>query len=156
MTGIFLDTGPVGSGKTTTLYALLMELNLVERNVVTIEDPVEYQVDGITQVQIDERRGLKLSEVLKSVMRLDPDYILLGEIRDRDSARVAIEAASSGRVVMSTLHSRDAAGAVTSLRNMGAADHEIAAGLSFVVASRPSIFLGPYLSKRHSRRHHAD
>lgn len=134
--GMFLDVGPIGSGKTTTLYALIAELDLARRNVVTIEDPVEYQVDGLTQMQVDERHGLEMHTVLKTILRLDPDYILIGEIRDEASARVAIDAAATGRVVLSTLHARDAAGTVTSLRNLGAANHEIATALSFVTAQR--------------------
>ena len=134
--GMFLDAGPVGSGKTTTLYALVAELDIERKNVVTVEDPVEYQVDGITQMQVDERHGVEMATILKTILRLDPDYILIGEIRDEESARAAIEAAATGRVVLSTLHARDAAGTVTSLRNLGAADHEIAVALSFVAAQR--------------------
>lgn len=134
--GLFLDAGPVGSGKTTTLYALISELDLARRNVVTIEDPVEYQVDGLTQMQVDERFGLEMGTGLRTILRLDPDYILIGEVRDEASARTVIDAAATGRVVLSTLHARDAAGTVTSLRNLGVADHEIAVALSFVTSQR--------------------
>jgi type II secretory ATPase GspE/PulE/Tfp pilus assembly ATPase PilB-like protein len=134
--GMFLAAGPVGSGKTTTLYALIAELDLARRNIVTIEDPVEYQVDGLNQLQADERHGLAMGGALKTILRLDPDFILIGEIRDETSARAAIDAAGTGKIVLSTLHARDAAGTVTSLRNLGATDHQIAVALSFVVAQR--------------------
>ena len=134
--GMFLAAGPVGSGKTTTLYALISELDLARRNIVTIEDPVEYQVDGLNQLQADERHGLAMGTALKTILRLDPDFILIGEVRDEISARAAIDAAATGKIVLSTLHARDAAGTVTSLRNLGASDHQIAVALSFVVAQR--------------------
>lgn len=136
LSGIFLVVGPTGSGKTTTLYALLERLRLSSRNVITLENPVEYQIDGITQIQLDDRHGLDFAEGLKRLLRLDPDYILLGEIRDAASAEVAVQASASGKILMSTLHSRDAVGAVTSLRNYGIADHEIVAALEIVVAQR--------------------
>ena len=136
VSGMFLVTGPTGSGKTTTLYALLHELKLAERSVITIEDPVEYQIDGVAQVQVDRRRGLTFAEGLRTILRLDPDYVLVGEIRDAESAQAAMEAGSIGHPLMSTLHSRDAVGAVTSLRNWELKDHEIASSLEVVVAQR--------------------
>jgi general secretion pathway protein E len=134
--GLFLVVGPTGSGKTTTLYALLHELKLRERSIVTIEDPVEYTIPGIVQMQVEERRGFTFEEGLKNLLRLDPDYILVGEIRDKPSAQTAVMASASGKLLMSTLHSRDAAGAVTALRNFDVEDHEIAAALEVVVAQR--------------------
>lgn len=134
--GMFLVAGPTGSGKTTTLYALLHELKLHERSVVTVEDPVEYQIDGTTQIQVDRRHGLTFAEGMRAALRLDPDYLLLGEIREPEDAHAAIEAAGSGRVLMSTIHSSDAAGAITALRNEGLADCEIAASLRMVVSQR--------------------
>jgi type II secretory ATPase GspE/PulE/Tfp pilus assembly ATPase PilB-like protein len=134
--GMFLVSGPTGSGKTTTLYALLHEMRLQERSVVTIEDPVEYQIDGITQIQVDRRRGLTFGDGLRAMLRLDPDYLLLGEVRDADAARAAVEASSTGRVLLSTVHSPDAVGTVTSLRSYGLSDHEIASSLRVVVAQR--------------------
>lgn len=134
--GMFLVVGPTGSGKTTTLYALLERLRLASRNVVAIEDPVEYQIDGVTQVGLDERHGLSFAEGLKSMLRLDPDYILLGELRDPASAAMAVQASTTGKTLLSTLHSRDAVSAVTTLRNFGLADHEIVAALEVVVAQR--------------------
>ena len=135
-TGMLIVAGPTGSGKTTTLYALLHELKVRERSIVTIEDPVEYRVEGVTQIQVHEPNGLDFAEGLKAMLRLDPDYLLVGEIRDSDSAATAIDAASAGRILMSTLHCRDAVGAVTMLRNYGAQDFEIAAALQMVVAQR--------------------
>jgi len=134
--GMFLVAGPTGSGKTTTLYSLLHELMLHDRSVITVEDPVEYQIDGITQMQVDRRHGLTFDEGLRAALRLDPDYLLLGEVRDREEARAAVEAAGSGRVLMSTLHAPDAAGTVTGLRNLGLADHEIATSVQMVVGQR--------------------
>jgi general secretion pathway protein E len=136
ISGIFLVAGPVGSGKTTTLYSLLSELNLGERNLMTVEDPVEYEIGGINQIQIDKRRGVSFDEAMTAILRMDPDYILLGEIRDQASARTAMIAASTGRVVLTTMHSRNAAGVITALRGLGVRNHEIAASLGFVVAQR--------------------
>ena len=146
--GMLLAAGPTGSGKTTTLCALLHELKMTDRRVVTIEDPVEYQIDGVAQMQVDERHGLTFAEGLRAMMRLDADYLLLGEIRDAETAQVALEASTSGRVLMSTLHSRDAFGAVTALRNWGLADHEIATCLSMVIAQRLVRKLCPYCRRR--------
>jgi general secretion pathway protein E len=134
--GICLVTGPTGSGKTTTLYSLLHELEMSDHSIITIEDPVEYSIDGITQIQVDEPHGLTFAEGLKAILRMDPDYMLVGEIRDAVSARTAVEAAASGHVVMSTLHSPDAAGVLTLLRNWEMPDHQIATGLEVVVNQR--------------------
>jgi general secretion pathway protein E len=136
MSGLCLVAGPTSSGKTTTLYALLHELQLVSRSIVTIEDPVEYQIDGITQIQVEEKQGLTFPEGLKSMLRLDPDYLLLGETRDPLSARIAVDASTTGRVLMSTLHSRDAVGVITTLRNWNITDAEIATCLELVIAQR--------------------
>jgi len=134
--GMFLVTGPTGCGKTTTLYALLHTMKLLNRNIVTIEDPAEYDIDGVTQLQVDREHEFGFAEGIKAMLRLDPDYLLVGEIRDSESARSALDVAASGRVLLTTLHSRDAVGAVTSLRNWGLEDYEIATTLSFVVAQR--------------------
>lgn len=136
VSGMFLVTGPTGSGKTTTLYALLHELSLLERSIITLEDPVEYQVDGITQLQVDDERDLTFRNGLKAMLRLDPDFLLLGEIRDVASARAAAAAASTGHVLLSTLHSHDPVSAITTLRNWGLEDYEITAALQVVVAQR--------------------
>ena len=103
-----LVTGPTGSGKSTTLYAALGELNTPEKNIITIEDPVEYQLDGITQVQVNPKAGLTFATGLRSMMRADPDIIMVGEIRDRETAQIAVEAALTGHLVLSTLHTNDA------------------------------------------------
>ena len=134
--GMCLLTGPTGSGKTTTLYALMHELELSDHAVVTIEDPVEYPIDGLTQIQVDPRRGLSFAAGLKATLRLDPDYLIVGEMRDEDSAQTAVEAAASGHFVMSTLHSSDAASVVTLLRGWGLMDHQIATVLQLVVNQR--------------------
>lgn len=134
--GMFLAAGPTGSGKTTTIYSLLHELKYHDRTIVSLEDPVEYQLDGITQVPLDEKHHFNFAEGVKAMLRLDPDYIMLGEIRDGASAHAAINAAISGRVLLSTIHSRDAVGTLTALRNWGLADHEIAESLTVVVAQR--------------------
>jgi type II secretory ATPase GspE/PulE/Tfp pilus assembly ATPase PilB-like protein len=134
--GTFLVAGPTGAGKTTTLYALLSEMKLMRHSVITIEDPVEYQMPGISQIQVDAIRGLTFAEGLRAALRLDPDYILLGEVRDDDSAEIALEAASTGHILLSTIHSRDAAGAVTMLRNFGLPSRDLAGSLSCIVAQR--------------------
>ncbi len=136
ISGMLLVAGPAGSGKTTTLYALLHRLKLHERNIITVEDPVEYQVDGINHIQIDKFHGMNFVEGVKAMLRLDPDYVMLGEIRDSDSAHAALTAASSGRALMSTLHSRDAVAAVEALRNYGLNGHEISANLMLVISQR--------------------
>lgn len=134
--GMLLVAGPVGTGKTTTLYSLLEELKPRDRSVVTIEDPVEFRIDGITQMQVSPKQDFNFTTALKTILRLDPDYIMVGEIRDKASTEAAWDAASTGKILLSTLHSRDAAGVVTALRNFGREDFEIASMLELVVAQR--------------------
>ena len=134
--GMFLAAGPTGSGKTTSIYALLHRLKFADRTVVALEDPVEYEIPGITQVPMDEKHHLNLAEGVKAMLRLDPDFLMIGEIRDGSSAKAAVDAAITGRVLLSTVHSRDAVGAISVLRNWNLQDHEIAASLSVVVAQR--------------------
>jgi len=124
--GMCLATGPTGSGKTTTLYALLHELVLSDNAIITIEDPVEYAIDGITQINVDHVHGLNFADGLKAMLRLDPDFMLVGEMRDAESSKTAVEAAASGHVVMSTMHSPDTVSVVTLLRGWGVPDHQIA------------------------------
>jgi type IV pilus assembly protein PilB len=134
--GAILVTGPTGSGKTTTLYAALNTVNDVGRNIITIEDPVEYQLAGITQLQVHPRAGLSFATGLRSMLRADPDVIMVGEIRDSDTARIAIEAALTGHLVLSTLHTNDAASAVTRLTEMRVEPFLTASALDCVVAQR--------------------
>ena len=134
--GIILVTGPTGSGKTTTLYAALREVQRRGVNIVTVEDPVEYRLPGVAQVQVRERSGLTFAAALRSIMRQDPDVILIGEIRDRETAEIAIQASLTGHLVFSTLHTNDAASAVTRLLDIGVAAHKLATALKGVLAQR--------------------
>jgi type IV pilus assembly protein PilB len=134
--GAVLVTGPTGSGKSTSLYAALNMLNTIEKNIITIEDPVEYQLDGITQVQTNPRAGLTFSSGLRSMMRADPDIIMVGEIRDRETAQIAIEAALTGHLVLSTLHTNDAPGAISRLIEMGIEPFLVGSAVDCVVAQR--------------------
>jgi type II secretory ATPase GspE/PulE/Tfp pilus assembly ATPase PilB-like protein len=134
--GMLLVAGPTGSGKTTTLYVLLHRLKMLEAHIVTLEEPVEYQVPGINQIQIDAQRGLDFTHGTQSLLRLDPDHVLIGELRAPESAEAAIDVVSSGRSLMATLHSKDAISTVSSLRKMGVSDYDIAGNLSIVIAQR--------------------
>lgn len=134
--GMVLISGPTGSGKTTTAYALLRELMATRRSIATIEDPVEFHLEGASQMQINPRQGLTFCEGIAGLLRLDPDVIMLGEIRDAESARCALTAADGGHLFISTLHARDAAGTLSALRNYGLRDYEIAANLNMIVAQR--------------------
>jgi type IV pilus assembly protein PilB len=134
--GAVLVTGPTGSGKSTSLYGALNQLNTIETNIITIEDPVEYQLDGITQVQINPKAGLTFASGLRSMMRADPDIIMVGEIRDRETAQIAIEAALTGHLVLSTLHTNDAPGAITRLIEMGIEPFLVGSAVDCVVAQR--------------------
>ncbi len=135
-TGLLLVTGPTGSGKTTTLYALLGALNKTNKNIVTMEDPIEYELAGITQSQVHVKAGFTFENGLRSMLRQDPDIIMIGEIRDVPTANIAIEAALTGHLVVSTLHTNDAAGAITRLMDMGVEPFLISASLGGVVAQR--------------------
>ncbi|MBB2202582.1 GspE/PulE family protein [Gluconacetobacter tumulisoli] len=134
--GIVLVTGPTGSGKTTTLYTGLSDLNAVTRKVVTIEDPIEYQLGGINQVQVRPQIGLTFATLLRSILRQDPDVIMVGEIRDIETAQIAVQAALTGHLVLSTLHTNSAAAAIIRLRDMGVEDYLLTAVLRGVVAQR--------------------
>jgi len=134
--GILLITGPTGSGKTTTLYASLLHLNQGETKILTAEDPVEYQLDGINQVQVKTQIGLGFPSLLRSFLRQDPDIILIGEVRDLETAQIAVQAALTGHLVLSTLHTNDAASAVTRLLDMGVEGYLIASTLNGVLAQR--------------------
>ncbi|MBA2794181.1 MAG: type II/IV secretion system protein [Thermoleophilaceae bacterium] len=145
--GAVLVTGPTGSGKSTTLYTALNVLNTIEKNIITIEDPVEYQLPGITQVGVNARAGLTFPRGLRSALRADPDVIMVGEIRDADTARVAIESALTGHLVLSTLHTNDAASAITRLTEMGIEPFLTASALDCVVAQRLARMLCNYCKK---------
>jgi len=134
--GAVLVTGPTGSGKSTTLYAALQEVNDVEKNIITIEDPVEYRLAGINQINVNRKAGLTFATGLRSILRADPDIIMVGEIRDAETARIAIEAALTGHMVLSTLHTNDAPGAVTRLAKMGIESFLTASSVDCVVAQR--------------------
>ncbi len=134
--GMILVTGPTGSGKTVTLYSALNVLNTPERNISSAEDPVEIYVNGINQVNINEKFGLGFSKVLRALLRQDPDVIMLGEIRDFETAEIAVKAAQTGHMVLSTLHTNDAASTITRLMNMGIAPFNIASSVSLVIAQR--------------------
>ena len=136
LNGMFLVSGPTSSGKTTTLYALLHEMTKLGEHVLTIEDPVEYEIDGINQIQVDRQHGLDFAVGLTSMLRLDPDYLMVGELRDAETVEVAASAATSGHVLLSTIHSRDAVSAITALRNYGMGGNQIAATTAVIVNQR--------------------
>jgi general secretion pathway protein E len=134
--GIILVTGPTGSGKTSTLYTALNEINDSVRKIITIEDPVEYQLKGVNQIQVSEKAGLSFARGLRSILRHDPDVILIGEIRDQETAQIAVQASLTGHLVFSTLHTNDAPGALTRLVDMGVEPYLVASSLEAVLAQR--------------------
>ena len=135
-TGALLVTGPTGSGKSTTLYAALSEINRPEINIITVEDPVEYRLAGVNQVQINPKAGLTFGGALRSILRSDPDVVMVGEIRDGETAKISIEAALTGHFVLSTLHTNDAPSAITRLNEMGVEPFLVGAAVSAVLAQR--------------------
>ncbi len=134
--GIILVTGPTGSGKTSTLYTALNEINDAVRKIITVEDPVEYQLKGVNQIQVNEKSGLTFARGLRSILRHDPDVILIGEIRDAETAQIAVQASLTGHLVFSTLHTNDAPGALTRLVDMGVEPYLVASSLEAVLAQR--------------------
>ena len=134
--GMFLVTGPTGSGKSTTLYSVLKGINTAERKIITIEDPVEYQIDGVNQIHVNPQIGLTFASGLRHIVRQDPDVIMVGEIRDRDTAEIAIRAALTGHLVLSTLHTNDAPSAITRLADMGVENYLLTSSLVAVLAQR--------------------
>jgi type IV pilus assembly protein PilB len=146
-TGALLVTGPTGSGKSTTLYAALAEINRPEINVITVEDPVEYRLAGINQVQINIRAGLTFATALRSILRSDPDVVMVGEIRDAETAKISIEAALTGHLVLSTLHTNDAPGAITRLNEMGVEPFLTGSAVSAVLAQRLARKVCPHCSE---------
>ena len=142
--GIVLVTGPTGSGKTSTLYTALNEINDAVRKIITIEDPVEYQLKGVNQIQVSEKAGLTFARGLRSILRHDPDVILIGEIRDQETAQIAVQASLTGHLVFSTLHTNDAPGALTRLVDMGVEPYLVASSLEAVLAQRLVRVLCPH------------
>jgi type IV pilus assembly protein PilB len=136
--GVILVTGPTGSGKSTTLYAMLGELNKVSENIITVEDPVEYTMPGINQVQVNTKAGLTFSSGLRSILRQDPDIIMIGEIRDQETVEIAIRAAITGHLVLSTIHTNDAPGTISRLADMGVPSYMLASSLVGKLSQRSS------------------
>ncbi|MGE0385522.1 MAG: type II secretion system ATPase GspE [Gammaproteobacteria bacterium] len=134
--GIVLVTGPTGSGKTTTLYTALRQLNTLERKILTVEDPIEYQLEGVNQIQVKPQIGLTFANALRHIMRQDPDAIMVGEMRDLETARIAVQSALTGHLVLSTLHTNDAGGSITRLLDMGVEDYLITSTVNGVLAQR--------------------
>jgi type IV pilus assembly protein PilB len=134
--GAILVTGPTGSGKSTTLYAALNTINTPDRNIITVEDPVEYRLPGINQVQVNPKAGLTFASALRSILRSDPDILLVGEIRDRETAVIAVEAALTGHLVLSTLHTNDAASTPLRMVEMGVEPFLVTSALDCIVAQR--------------------
>ena len=145
--GIILVTGPTGSGKTSTLYTALNEINDSVRKIITIEDPIEYQLRGVNQIQVSEKAGLTFARGLRSILRHDPDVILVGEIRDQETAQIAVQASLTGHLVFSTLHTNDAPGALTRLVDMGVEPYLVASSLEAVLAQRLVRVLCPQCKK---------
>jgi general secretion pathway protein E len=134
--GVMLVTGPTGSGKTTTLYSALTQLNTPERKILTVEDPVEYELEGINQIQANPKIGLTFSDALRSIVRQDPDVIMIGEMRDAETARIAIQSALTGHLVLSTIHTNDAGSGVTRLLDMGLEDYLLTSSINSILAQR--------------------
>ncbi|OYV27778.1 MAG: type II secretion system protein GspE, partial [Halothiobacillus sp. 20-54-6] len=134
--GILLVTGPTGSGKTTTLYAALSEINTRERNILTVEDPIEYYLDGIGQTQVNPKVEMTFARGLRAILRQDPDVVMVGEIRDVETAEIAVQASLTGHLVLSTLHTNSAVGAITRLRDMGVEPFLLSSSLIGVLAQR--------------------
>lgn len=134
--GMILNTGPTGSGKTSTLYAFLRHINNPEIKIITLEDPIEYRLEGVEQTQVDESAGYTFANGLRAIVRQDPDVVLVGEIRDKDTSDVALQASLTGHLVLSTLHTNDAVGAIPRLINLGAKPETIGPALNLVIAQR--------------------
>jgi general secretion pathway protein E len=134
--GVIFVTGPTGSGKSTSLYAYLNRINSAEKNVITIEDPIEYQLEGISQIQVASKKGMTFATSLRHVLRQDPDVIMVGEVRDVETARMAIQSSLTGHLVFSTLHTNDAAGAVSRLLDLGVEPYLVSSSLIAIMAQR--------------------
>src|SRR3546814_4129215 len=149
--GILLVTGPTGSGKTTTLYTALSKLNTSDVKIITVEDPVEYQIEGINQIQAKPQIGLDFANALRSIVRQDPDIIMIGEMRDLETARIAIQSALTGHLVLSTLHTNNAAGGITRMLDMGVEDYLLTSTINGILAQR----LVRRLERTHAERYPA-
>ena len=147
--GILLVTGPTGSGKTTTLYTALSKLNTSDVKIITVEDPVEYQIEGINQIQAKPQIGLDFAQALRSIVRQDPDIIMIGEMRDLETARIAIQSALTGHLVLSTLHTNNAAGGITRLLDMGVEDYLLTSTINGILAQRLVRRLEPTHAERY-------
>jgi len=147
--GILLVTGPTGSGKTTTLYAALSQLNTDDVKIITVEDPVEYQIEGINQIQVKPQIGLDFSHALRSIVRQDPDIIMIGEMRDLETARIAIQSALTGHLVLSTLHTNNAAGGISRMLDMGIEDYLLTSTVNGILAQRLVRRLEPAHAERY-------
>ena len=134
--GVIFVTGPTGSGKSTTLYACLNRINSAEKNIITIEDPIEYQLEGISQIQVASKKGMTFATSLRHVLRQDPDVIMIGEVRDAETARMAIQSSLTGHLVFSTLHTNDSAGAISRLLDLGVEPYLVSSSLIAVMAQR--------------------
>jgi len=142
-------TGPTGSGKSTTLYGTLNQLNSSEQNIITVEDPVEYRLPGINQVQVNPKAGLTFAAGLRSILRCDPDVIMIGEVRDPETAKIAIESALTGHLVLATLHTNDSAGALSRLTEMGVEGFLSASAVAGILAQRLARRLCPHCREAH-------
>ena len=147
--GILLVTGPTGSGKTTTLYTALSKLNTPDVKIITVEDPVEYQIEGINQIQAKPQIGLDFAHALRSIVRQDPDIIMIGEMRDLETARIAIQSALTGHLVLSTLHTNNAAGGITRMLDMGVEDYLLTSTVNGILAQRLVRRLEPTHAERY-------
>lgn len=148
--GFILVTGPTGSGKSTTLYAMLNKLNTIEKNIITLEDPMERRIAGINQIQMNDKAGMTFASGLRSILRSDPDIIMVGEIRDSETAKVAIESALTGHLVLSTLHTNDAAGSIVRLSEMGVEPFLISSSLAGILAQRLARILCPRCKQKYT------
>ncbi|MDR1978566.1 MAG: GspE/PulE family protein [Synergistaceae bacterium] len=147
--GVLLATGPTGSGKSTTLYSILEKINQTDINIVTVEDPVEYSLDGVSQIHVNEKAGVSFDSALRSILRQDPDKIMVGEIRDQETAQITIRAALTGHLVLSTLHTNDAPGALTRMVHMGVAPYLVSASVCGVIAQRLVRKLCPFCKEEY-------
>jgi len=147
--GIILVTGPTGSGKTTTLYTALSQINTPERKIITVEDPVEYQLEGVNQIQAQSSIGLDFAHALRAIVRQDPDVIMIGEMRDLETARIAIQSALTGHLVLSTIHTNDAAGGITRMLDMGVEDYLLTSTVNAILAQRLVRTLGKDAREAH-------